>query len=105
MPWPSRQAFWLRRLHPRTATTGPKANPRAERALASDLGRIFNAPVMEQGLWGVEVESLDSGRVLYALNARKLMMQASNMKMVALAAVGSVGLGLPFQDDARHRAR
>jgi len=31
---------------------------------------------MDQGLWGVEVKSLDSGRVLYALNARKLMMPA-----------------------------
>ncbi len=64
----------------------PKPNPRAERALASDLGRIFNAPVMEQGLWGVEIKSLDTGRVLYALNARKLMMPASNMKIVTLAA-------------------
>jgi serine-type D-Ala-D-Ala carboxypeptidase/endopeptidase (penicillin-binding protein 4) len=42
--------------------------------------------VMEQGLWGVEVRSLDSGRVLYALNPRKLMMPASNMKIVTLAA-------------------
>jgi len=41
---------------------------------------------MEQGLWGVEVKSLDTGRVLYALNARKLMMPASNMKIVTLAA-------------------
>ena len=41
---------------------------------------------MEQGLWGVVVKSLDSGKVLYALNARKLMMPASNMKIVTLAA-------------------
>ena len=41
---------------------------------------------MDQGLWGVEVKSLDNGRVLYALNARKLMMPASNMKIVTLAA-------------------
>ena len=60
--------------------------PRAERALAADLDRIFGAPVMEQGLWGVEVQSLDSGRVLYARNPRKLMMPASNMKILTLAA-------------------
>jgi D-alanyl-D-alanine carboxypeptidase/D-alanyl-D-alanine-endopeptidase (penicillin-binding protein 4) len=41
---------------------------------------------MEQGLWGVEVKSLETGRVLYTLNARKLMMPASNMKIVTLAA-------------------
>jgi D-alanyl-D-alanine carboxypeptidase/D-alanyl-D-alanine-endopeptidase (penicillin-binding protein 4) len=66
--------------------TAPKPNPRAERALAADLNKIFNAPVMEQGLWGVEVRSLETGRVLYTLNARKLMMPASNMKIVTLAA-------------------
>lgn len=41
---------------------------------------------MAQGLWGVEVRSLDTGRTLYELNARKLMMPASNMKIVTLAA-------------------
>ena len=45
---------------------------------------------MEQGLWGVEVKSLDSGRVLYTRNARKLMMPASNMKIVTLAAAAEV---------------
>jgi D-alanyl-D-alanine carboxypeptidase/D-alanyl-D-alanine-endopeptidase (penicillin-binding protein 4) len=64
----------------------PKPNPRAERALANDLDRIFGAPVMEQGLWGVQVRSLDTGRVLYARHARKLMMPASNMKILTLAA-------------------
>jgi serine-type D-Ala-D-Ala carboxypeptidase/endopeptidase (penicillin-binding protein 4) len=54
--------------------------------LKSDLDRIFGAPVMEQGLWGVQVKSLETGRVLYTLNARKLMMPASNMKIVTLAA-------------------
>jgi D-alanyl-D-alanine carboxypeptidase/D-alanyl-D-alanine-endopeptidase (penicillin-binding protein 4) len=64
----------------------PKPNARAERALARDLDRIFNAPVMAQGLWGVEVKSLDSGRVIYARNPRTLMVPASNMKILTLAA-------------------
>ena len=67
-------------------TVTPRPNPRAERTLAADLDRIFGAPVMEQGLWGVQVTSLDTGKVLYALNARKLMMPASNMKILTLAA-------------------
>ncbi len=41
---------------------------------------------MEQGLWGVEIRSLDSGELLYERNSRKLMMPASNMKIVTLAA-------------------
>src|SRR4030095_1043424 len=66
---------------------GPAAGPsKRERALVADLDRIFNAPVMEQGLWGVEVASLDTGRVIYARNARTLMMPASNMKILTLAA-------------------
>jgi D-alanyl-D-alanine carboxypeptidase/D-alanyl-D-alanine-endopeptidase (penicillin-binding protein 4) len=69
--------------HPAAA---PRTRTRAERALATDLNRIFDAPVMEQGLWGVEVKSLDTGRILYARNARTLMMPASNMKILTLAA-------------------
>src|SRR5690349_13217793 len=65
------------------AAAGPS---KSDRALARDLDRIFNAPVMAQGLWGVEVKSLDSGRILYARNAQTLMMPASNMKILTLAA-------------------
>ena len=75
------------------AAAGPS---RRERALAADLDRIFDAPVMEQGLWGVEVKSLDSGRVLYARNARTLMMPASNMKILTLAAAAET-LGWDFR--------
>lgn len=57
-----------------------------DRALVSDLNRIFDAPVMQQAIWGVEVKSLDSGRILYARNPRTLMMPASNMKILTLAA-------------------
>jgi D-alanyl-D-alanine carboxypeptidase/D-alanyl-D-alanine-endopeptidase (penicillin-binding protein 4) len=70
---------------PATSPAAVTAPSRAERQLAADMDRVFNAPVMAQGLWGVEVRSLDSGRVLYARNADKLMMPASNMKIVTLA--------------------
>ena len=41
---------------------------------------------MSHGTWGVHVRSLDRGDVLFALNAGKLMMPASNMKILTLAA-------------------
>jgi D-alanyl-D-alanine carboxypeptidase/D-alanyl-D-alanine-endopeptidase (penicillin-binding protein 4) len=47
---------------------------------------VFGAKVMERGVWGVEVRSLESGERLFELNAGKLMMPASNMKVVTLAA-------------------
>src|SRR5262245_12210889 len=65
---------------------GAAGPSKRERELALDLDRIFTAPVMEHGLWGVQVASLDSGRVLYSLNPRTLMMPASNMKILTLAA-------------------
>lgn len=64
----------------------PRPNPRTERALDADLDRIFNAELMSRALWGVQVKSLGTGRVIYARNARTLMMPASNMKIVTLAA-------------------
>lgn len=45
---------------------------------------------MSRGVWGVDVRSLDTGESLYRLNADKLMMPASNMKIVTLAAAASV---------------
>jgi serine-type D-Ala-D-Ala carboxypeptidase/endopeptidase (penicillin-binding protein 4) len=68
------------------ATHNPPAfNPRADRQLASDLSRVFGAPVMSQGVWGVQIKSLDSGRVLFEHNPRTLVMPASNMKILTLA--------------------
>ena len=67
--------------------TAVSASPhRAEQVLVSDLNRIFHAPAMVQGIWSVEVKALDSGRILYSLNPRTLMMPASNMKILTLAA-------------------
>lgn len=76
--------------------TTPKASTRAERALTGDLDKIFNAAPMAQALWGVEVKSLDSGRVLYARNPRTLLMPASNMKILTLAAAAET-LGWDFR--------
>lgn len=50
---------------------------------------MFNASIMYRGVWGVDVRSLDTGESLYRLNADKLMMPASNMKIVTLAAAAN----------------
>jgi D-alanyl-D-alanine carboxypeptidase/D-alanyl-D-alanine-endopeptidase (penicillin-binding protein 4) len=56
------------------------------RELRSDLARVFGAPINERGVWGVDIRSIDTGEHLYDLNAAKLMMPASNMKILTLAA-------------------
>jgi serine-type D-Ala-D-Ala carboxypeptidase/endopeptidase (penicillin-binding protein 4) len=55
-------------------------------ALQRDIDAILASPALEHGFWGVLVKSLRSGDTLYSLNARKLLMPASNMKIVTLAA-------------------
>ncbi|OFW10259.1 MAG: D-alanyl-D-alanine carboxypeptidase/D-alanyl-D-alanine-endopeptidase [Acidobacteria bacterium RIFCSPLOWO2_02_FULL_67_36] len=68
----------------RPGLSGPARSP-AVRHLRSDLDAVFGAPIMARGVWGVDVRSLDTGETLYQLNAGKLMMPASNMKIVTLA--------------------
>jgi serine-type D-Ala-D-Ala carboxypeptidase/endopeptidase (penicillin-binding protein 4) len=69
---------------------------KAVRELQSELGRVFGAPIMSRGVWAVDVRSLDSGQTLYSLNADKLMMPASNLKIVTLATAAET-LGWDFR--------
>jgi D-alanyl-D-alanine carboxypeptidase len=54
--------------------------------LQRDIDAALSRPELARSYWGVVVQSLQTGETLYALNARKLMMPASNMKIVTLAA-------------------
>src|SRR6266850_2191567 len=66
----------------RPAAPGPPAHP----ALIRDIDAVLAVPALERGYWGVLVKSLKTGETFYARNAQKLMMPASNMKIVTLAA-------------------
>ena len=69
-------------LPARPAAPAPPTLP----ALIHDLDALLAAPALEHGYWGVLVKSLENGETLYSLNPRRLMMPASNMKIVTLAA-------------------
>jgi D-alanyl-D-alanine carboxypeptidase/D-alanyl-D-alanine-endopeptidase (penicillin-binding protein 4) len=72
--------------------------PPALFSLISDIDDILAAPTLERGYWGVLVRSLKTDEVLYARNARKLMMPASNMKIVTLAAAAErLGWGYSYE--------
>ena len=45
---------------------------------------------MARGVWGVDVRSLDSGERIYQLDAGRLMMPASNMKIFTTAAAAEI---------------
>ena len=72
---------------PRPFPASPPAPPAAPAlpALARDIDAIVTQAALDRGYWAVLVKSLKSDETLYALNARKLMMPASNMKIVTLA--------------------
>ena len=72
--------------NPSPATTPQPPKPTAAvRQLNADLSTIFNAPVMARGVWGVDVRSVETGQILFQHNADRLMMPASNMKILTLA--------------------
>ena len=54
--------------------------------LQHDIDAVLAAPALERGFWGVLVKAVDRDEVLYSHNANKLMMPASTMKVVTLAA-------------------
>jgi D-alanyl-D-alanine carboxypeptidase/D-alanyl-D-alanine-endopeptidase (penicillin-binding protein 4) len=69
---------------PPAARPGP-----AVAQLKRDIDAILGAPAFERGWFGVVVRSVANDQTLYALNAGKLMMPASTLKVVTLAAAGA----------------
>ncbi|MEO6214252.1 MAG: D-alanyl-D-alanine carboxypeptidase/D-alanyl-D-alanine-endopeptidase [Vicinamibacterales bacterium] len=63
----------------------PRGATRAVRQLQTDLATIFRAPVTARSVWGVDIRSADTGEPIFAENGDRLMMPASNMKILTLA--------------------
>lgn len=77
----------------------PGPTPQAS-SLASDLDRLFDDPILARALIGVRVESLRTGELLYARNSNKLVMPASNMKLLTMS-VAAERLGWDFTYETR----
>jgi D-alanyl-D-alanine carboxypeptidase/D-alanyl-D-alanine-endopeptidase (penicillin-binding protein 4) len=54
--------------------------------LQDRIASVLSAPDLDHGFWGIEVESLATGQVLYSQNADKLFTPASNTKLFTTAA-------------------
>ena len=72
--------------HPQVRLTPAGTTTPALASLHRDLDAILGDAALSRGYWGVLVRSLKTGDTLYELNARKLFIPASNMKIVTLAA-------------------
>jgi len=80
------------------AAPAPAAQARA--SLEQDLDRLLAAPPLERATWGIAIRSLAAGDTLYARNPRKLLMPASTLKLVTLAAAVE-RLGWDFSYETR----
>ena len=67
----------------------PRTPSAAVTRLQRDLTAVFSAPLTAHAQWAVDVRSAETGERLFALNTGKLMMPASNMKILTLAAAAS----------------
>lgn len=78
-------------LHGAPGHLAPSATPTPQvNALRRDLTAVFSAPIMSRATWAVDVRSLDTGEQLYTLDAQRLMMPASNMKILTTAVAAEV---------------
>jgi D-alanyl-D-alanine carboxypeptidase/D-alanyl-D-alanine-endopeptidase (penicillin-binding protein 4) len=77
---------------PGTTTTIPPAPPLTLSALGTAIDSVLNAPPLHRVLWGVAVMDPASGQLLYAHNAEKHFIPASNNKLVVtITALGELG--------------
>ena len=82
------------------ASTSVSQRPPPSTDLAADLDDIFADPVIARALVGIRVESLQTGALLYERNGGKLVMPASNMKLVTMA-VAADRLGWDYRYETR----
>jgi D-alanyl-D-alanine carboxypeptidase/D-alanyl-D-alanine-endopeptidase (penicillin-binding protein 4) len=81
--------------HQPARATPPLPSP-AVRELRESLAQVFGAHINDRGVWAVDIRSIDTGEHLYEFNAVTLMMPASNMKILTLAATAD-GLGWDYR--------
>jgi len=96
-------AVWSCAANPPVQTAVPTTSA-AVHQLRADLTRIFNASINDRGVWGVDVRSLDTGERLFEMNTGKLMMPASNMKILTLSAAADA-LGWDYRFTTTVEAR
>jgi D-alanyl-D-alanine carboxypeptidase/D-alanyl-D-alanine-endopeptidase (penicillin-binding protein 4) len=84
-----REVVVLRRLLAVAVVTLAIANPGAAQSLRTRVDRLLDAPPFDRATWGVILTD-SAGRVLYARNAERLFVPASNTKLVVAAAASAL---------------
>ena len=74
--------------------------------LRDDITAATHAPGIQRAAWGIVVQSLDTGERLFELNPTTLLVPASTLKLVSLAAaVDAVGWQFSFTTNLRATER
>jgi D-alanyl-D-alanine carboxypeptidase/D-alanyl-D-alanine-endopeptidase (penicillin-binding protein 4) len=79
-------AFLLLLLVPRVFKTNPVPELSPQSPLAEKILKIVEAPAVKSALWGIEIRRAADQSVLFALNAEKNFVPASNLKLLTAAA-------------------
>lgn len=79
--------------HPKQETSSVTST---SEMLQTEIGRIFDDPNTANANWGVVIENLQTGQVIYEQNRHKIFVPASNMKLYTTAAAIAV-LGPDFR--------
>jgi D-alanyl-D-alanine carboxypeptidase/D-alanyl-D-alanine-endopeptidase (penicillin-binding protein 4) len=88
-----------------SAVAGPQAAPRvpspqALSRLHRDLSAVVDAPELKRVSWGIAIRSLDRDEVVFARDPQKLLLPASNEKVITLAAAAErLGWDYTFTTD------
>jgi len=85
------------------AAAGPSVRASQSSPLQVDLDRIFDQPTVARALLGIRIESLTTGALLYERNSQKLVVPASNMKLLTMA-VAAERLGWDYRFETRLEA-
>lgn len=72
--------------NPTPATTPGTPDSTSIRRLQREIDGLLANPELQRSTWGIEVRSLVRDEVLYTHNAQKLLLPASNVKVITLAA-------------------
>jgi D-alanyl-D-alanine carboxypeptidase/D-alanyl-D-alanine-endopeptidase (penicillin-binding protein 4) len=85
---------------PPVSASAPNGATADKPPVTDALDAIFNDPLFARATFGVRVESLAGGRVLYTRNSEKLVVPASNMKLLTMS-VAAEKLGWDFTFETR----
>jgi D-alanyl-D-alanine carboxypeptidase/D-alanyl-D-alanine-endopeptidase (penicillin-binding protein 4) len=81
----------------------PSPAATAVRNLQREIDAVLAAPILQTGIWGVEIKSLQRDETLFSANAAKLLVPSSDLKILTLAAAAD-RLGWDYSYETRVEA-